>query len=161
MVQHRPGSHSHGHFAQATLLSLLASAGLVAQSDLLQIPPAAAHYRAEAWSATSGLPQNTVPAIVQTRLGPLWIATYGGLCRFDGEQFQVFDTVTGPGLRTNRFTSLHEGPDGTLWIGTEREGLARYRDGKFTHEEGLPRETIQTIATDASGRLLVVAAGAL
>ena len=161
MVQHRPGSHSHGHFAQATLLSLLASAGLVAQSDLLQIPPAAVHYRAEAWSATSGLPQNTVPAMVQTRLGPLWIATYGGLCRFDGEQFQVFDTVTGPGLRTNRLTSLHEGPDGTLWIGTEREGLARYRDGTFAHEEGLPRETIQTIATDASGRLLVAMAGAL
>src|SRR5947208_5626417 len=37
-----------------------------------------------------GLPQNAVNAILQTRDGYLWLATFDGLVRFDGLEFTVF-----------------------------------------------------------------------
>ena len=37
-----------------------------------------------AWSTQAGLPQNSVNAMVQTPDGYLWLATQGGLARFDG-----------------------------------------------------------------------------
>ena len=42
------------------------------------------------WSSENGLPQNSVHQILQTRDGYLWIATEGGVARFDGIQFAVF-----------------------------------------------------------------------
>jgi ligand-binding sensor domain-containing protein len=39
----------------------------------------------------NGLPQNSINDIVQTRDGFLWLAADGGLVRFDGLRFVVFD----------------------------------------------------------------------
>ena len=43
-----------------------------------------AQYRFDQWTADTGLPQNSVYAIKQTRDGYLWLATVDGLARFDG-----------------------------------------------------------------------------
>ena len=85
----------------------------------------------------------------------MWIGTYGGLCRFDGEQMEVFDTVTGPGLRGNRITCLHESADGTLWLGSDQSGLASYSAGRFQPCPEVSASAIQTLASDADGHLLV------
>ena len=45
------------------------------------------HYGHQAWRTDSGLPQNTVHAILQTRDGFVWLGTDGGLVRFDGIDF--------------------------------------------------------------------------
>jgi ligand-binding sensor domain-containing protein len=45
----------------------------------------------DAWKQTQGLPQNSVYRILQTRDGYIWIGTKGGLARFDGVRFTVFD----------------------------------------------------------------------
>src|SRR5262245_55124617 len=45
----------------------------------------------DSWTTDNGLPQNSVNDILQTRDGYLWLATYGGLVRFDGVRFAVFD----------------------------------------------------------------------
>ena len=63
------------------------------------------------------MPQNGVSAIVQTRDGYLWIGTYGGLARFDGVRFAVFDNNNTPAMFSSRVTSLFEDSTGTLWIG--------------------------------------------
>ena len=47
--------------------------------------------RFDSWTTENGLPQNSVRDIVQTRDGYLWLATEGGLVRFDGARFVVFD----------------------------------------------------------------------
>lgn len=47
----------------------------------------------ESWSTAQGLPQSSVRALVQARDGYLWLATFGGLARFDGTRFVVFDTA--------------------------------------------------------------------
>ena len=47
-------------------------------------PNAGAQYRFDVWTTDDGLPQNSVNDILQTRDSYIWLATYGGLVRFDG-----------------------------------------------------------------------------
>lgn len=77
-----------------------------------------------------GLPQASVNALLQGRDGYLWIGTYGGLARFDGNSFKTFRTSP-RGLVSNRILSLHEDRSGRLWIGTQDAGIALYEAGQF------------------------------
>ncbi len=83
------------------------------------------------WQTDDGMPQNGVSAIVQTRDGYLWIGTYGGLARFDGVRFAVFNNNNTPAMLSSRVTSLFEDSAGTLWIGYEAGELVRYKAGIF------------------------------
>src|SRR5258707_255979 len=74
------------------------AAGLDAADKLEQ-------YARQTWQTENGLPQNTVSAILQTSDGYLWFATDGGLARFDGQHFAIFDTQTGA-LRSDRVRGL-------------------------------------------------------
>ncbi len=110
------------------------------------------------WTTENGLPQNSVSSIVQTRDGYLWLGTFGGLARFDGVAFTVFDTVNTPGIKSNRIRALYEDAQGDLWIGTEHGGLTRYSRGVFTNyslEEGLPSTSVLSMTGDASGDLWI------
>lgn len=90
-----------------------------------------AQYRFDHWTTDSGLPQNSVFDMVQTRDGYLWLATVDGLARFDGVRFQVFNRSNSPGIINNRFISLFEDSYGDLWAGTEESGLTRQHSGRF------------------------------
>ena len=66
------------------------------------------HYGHQAWRTDSGLPQNTVHSILQTRDGYLWLGTDGGLVRFDGMDFVTFDAENTPQFKSDtrlRFAS--------------------------------------------------------
>ena len=111
-------------------------------------------YLTHCWQAEDGLPQNTVTAVVQTRDGYLWVATYSGLARFDGVRFAVFDGSNTPEMRSSRVTSLFGADDGTLWIGHEGGEVTRWRDGRFEAVTVNARWTgakIHDIGTDAAG----------
>lgn len=106
------------------------------------------------WRTDDGLPDNAITAIVQTHDGYLWIGTYGGLARFDGTRFVVFNSANEPGLQSDRITSLYEDPNGVLWIGHERGDLTCYRNGVFepqTERETGVRRKISAIGVDGSG----------
>ena len=53
-------------------------------------------YLRTTWTTENGLPQNTITAICQTPDGYLWLGTFGGLARFDGVKFTVFNTTNAP-----------------------------------------------------------------
>ncbi len=115
-------------------------------------------YRHTVWHDKDGLPQNTVRAITQTRDGYLWIGTDGGLTRFDGVRFTVFDRTNTKEIRNNSITALHEGRDGSLWIGTGGSGLVRFFEGRFTtysKADGLAHNFIRVIAEDPAGNLWI------
>src|SRR5882724_7587962 len=104
-----------------------------------------AQYRFDHFTTNDGLPQNTVSAITQTRDGYMWFATYGGLVRYDGLRFTVFDKGNVDGMSSNQFLALAEDARGTLWAGTGDGGLIRYRDRVFTTfstENGLPEKYV-------------------
>ncbi len=117
---------------------------------------ALAHYGIQSWQTDSGLPQNTVHAVAQGRDGFLWIATEGGLVRFDGAEFTVFSHANTPALPSDLIDGLTEDPTGALWISTSG-GLAVLRDGRieaFGQEHGVPATQIWRtwIGTEANAR---------
>src|SRR4030095_392229 len=65
-------------------------------------------YRASRWTTETGMPQNTVRCLVQTRDGYLWIGTRAGLARFDGVRFSVFSRATTPVMANDNCVALAE-----------------------------------------------------
>lgn len=118
--------------------------------------------RFDSWTTENGLPQNSIRDILQTRDGYLWLATEGGLVRFDGARFVVFDRSV-PGFESQRIGALREDRHGTLWAGTSDGKLIRYQAGRFTTyggKDGLPKAGSPAVGggrieEDAEGRLWV------
>src|SRR5438046_9579085 len=78
-----------------------------------------AQYQFDLWNTDSGLPQNSINAILQTKDGYLWLPTSDGLVRFDGLRFTVFNKATTRGTNSNRFTRLFEARSGGLWLAAD------------------------------------------
>jgi signal transduction histidine kinase/ligand-binding sensor domain-containing protein len=122
----------------------------------------AAQYQFDSWTTDNGLPQISVNSIVQTQDGFLWFATFGGLARYDGLRFEVFNTGNTKGLKSSRFIGLFEDRQTNLWITTEGQGITLYKNGKFrtfTTEDGLPDNYISRVGNDEDGNLLIHCAG--
>ncbi|MEQ6123878.1 two-component regulator propeller domain-containing protein [Pseudotenacibaculum sp. MALMAid0570] len=84
------------------------------------------------FNTKEGLPQSQVYDIVQDSIGYLWLATQGGgLARFDGDEFTVFNEKKG--LKSNFVNSLLVRND-SLFIGTY-SGLSIYTKGRFKNYE--------------------------
>src|SRR5260370_22666368 len=94
-------------------------------------PPESVPYSRRIWQSADGLPEDFAQSLAQTPDGYLWIGTSGGLVRFDGIRFTVFNPQTEPAFHDESIYSLLTSADGTLWAGTEGGGLIRYRAGSF------------------------------
>jgi ligand-binding sensor domain-containing protein/signal transduction histidine kinase len=117
---------------------------------------AVTQYNLDAWTTTSGLPQNTITAITQTQDGYLWMGSFGGLARFDGARFVVFDKSTTPALRNSGVHALLPDRDGGLWVGTNGGGLTLLKDGTartFGVAEGLGADVVRSLFQDRKGRV--------
>ena len=88
-------------------------------------------YMRRIWRIQDGLPEDTVQAIQQSQDGYLWIGTTGGLVRFDGSHFHLYDHASTPALADNSVFCILGARDGSLWIGTEGGGLVHFKDGVF------------------------------
>ena len=139
------------------MLSLLVAAplrGLGTQRKLSQ-------FGQQTWQSDSGLPQNTVHSVLQTRDGFLWIATEAGLARFDGLNFRVYDTQNTPQLRSDIINDLKEDSFDALWISTT-SGLVRETRGAFTlfsAADGLPSSAVSATYISHAGKLIAMTAG--
>ncbi len=72
-----------------------------------------------------------VNSILEARSGDLWAGTSVGLLHGQAGHFRLW--TTNDGLADNRVFGLAEGADGSLWVGTQGAGIARFRDGQFLH----------------------------
>ncbi len=146
-------SRRPGYILSALILLSLPSAGLDKTKD-------PARYGRQSWQTESGLPQNTIHAILQSHDGYLWLATEGGVVRFDGLKFVVYDSQNTPQLRSNNVRSLLEDLGHNLWLGTA-DGLVRFNGSQFetfTVDEGLPGNNVWSTYQDRSGRLWAITA---
>src|ERR1700678_1957485 len=100
--------HSLRTLSVCLLASLLGCAAL--RADGLE------GYTRHVWQAPDGLPEQTVQAFAQTPDGFLWVGTTGGLLRFDGAHFTLFDRQNTPSLHENNIFCLMVSRDGALWI---------------------------------------------
>jgi signal transduction histidine kinase/ligand-binding sensor domain-containing protein/DNA-binding response OmpR family regulator len=117
----------------------------------------------DVWTTSDGLPSDSVRAIAQTADRYLWFATVGGLARFDGVNFTVFNGSNTPLLKQAGIICLQAAPDGSLWMGTATGELLRYRHGYFEKipDPGLPNASIRTLLMDSRGVLWIGGDGGL
>ena len=120
----------------------------------LRFPP----FKKGAWRTLTyleGLASNQVRAVLRDRDGLLWLATLGGVSRYDGKRFENFTTEDG--LAHNRVNAIYQDRDGVLWFGTGG-GLSRY-EGRhfqnFTTRDGLAHDDVTTIYRDREEGLWV------
>ena len=81
------------------------------------------------WLRHNGLPSNAVNVVMQTHDGYLWFGTSAGLFRFDGVSFSKVNIGLENTNSYETISSLTETSDGSLWIGTEYNGLRQWKNG--------------------------------
>ncbi len=115
-------------------------------------------YARRVWHVEDGLPEDIVQAFAQTPDHFLWIGTTGGLVRFDGAQFVIFDRENTAALHENNVFCLLAARDGTLWIGTEGGGVLSYQNHAFrlwSKADGLINGYVRALREDRSGGIWI------
>lgn len=104
------------------------------------------------WSLEQGLPQSQVNDIVQDHDGQLWVATLGGLSRFDGSAFHTY--TKRDGMSSNSISCLLLDSRQRIWVGTTDKGLMLFTGSGFevyNQAAGLPAGGVYCIAEDSEG----------
>ena len=102
------------------------------------------------FTSENGLLATAATAIAQTGDGMIWIGGYGGLVRYDGETFEVFDE------EISGISDLMSGKDGSLWIASSDKGLFCYKDHELfsiPFEDGTTDFEAECLAEDADGKV--------
>jgi len=140
------------NYAWLFLLQLFITPFLNAQESSFK------NYVVSNWGMEEGLPQSSVNDIIQTKDGYIWLATFGGLVRFDGLSFTTFNRSNTEGLRSDRILQLFEATNGDIWITTE-DGLIRYQNKEFKSfvlgQEEFQVYSPLTLDEDDKGRLWI------
>ena len=116
------------------------------------------NYSAVLYDNTNGLPTSEANDIAQTSDGFIWIGSYSGLIRYDGNTFERMDSTTGISNVVKLFVDRQD----RLWIGTNDNGVAlKVRDGYrvWRMEDGLGSDKICAIGEDANGTLYIGTTG--
>ncbi|WP_438865566.1 ligand-binding sensor domain-containing protein, partial [Neptunicella sp.] len=149
-------NHLFKHFAT---LCLLAFCALLLQSRAVA---GISEIQFENFSSNDSLAQNIISDIVEDKQGFLWLATEGGLSRFDGYEFKSY--LSNPdnpnGIPDKLVLRLHIDNQGVLWV-TTNSGLYRYHretDNFTTYSKTnsqLNASSNTTIGNGPSGNLLI------
>lgn len=110
-------------------------------------------YSSVLYNNNNGLPTSEANAIVQSKDGFIWVGSYSGLIRYDGNDFYRFDSSMG----IASVVSLYVDSQDRLWIGTNDSGIALYEEGEFSFfgkSEGLPSLSVRSIAEDGEGNIV-------
>jgi len=103
------------------------------------------------YSTREGLSQSSIVTIYQDDEGFMWFGTYGGLNRFDGYNFKVFQPSSdNPNtISDNHVRTICQDTSGILWVGTTN-GLNRFftHTNEFVHFKNIPGDT-NSIAANA------------
>ena len=105
----------------------------------------------------NGLPTSEANAIAETRDGFIWIASYSGLVRYDGNTFERMDSTNGIANVGNLYVDKKD----RLWVGTNDAGVAVMEKDTirfWNEEDGLKSLNISEMAEDPNGVIYVSSA---
>lgn len=101
--------------------------------------------RFEELSIADGMAQSSGNTIMQDKQGYIWIATQGGLHRYDGYGFKIFTSVPfdTTSLSDSWVWGTNEASNGDIWLTTEGGGLNRLdpNTGKAVHYRHNPDDS--------------------
>jgi len=81
------------------------------------------------YGPNDGLPVSSASSARIDADGFLWIATHDGLARFDGQRFDVYDSMRFPAMSGNRVQSVHADPQGRVFAYTANGDWLAVRSG--------------------------------
>ncbi len=142
-------------FLVLTVLLPVSTANAAGNTDTVKTVDPVNHsdnYSAVVYDNTNGLPTAEANAIVQTSEGFIWIGSYGGLIRYDGNTFERMDSTTGVASVVSLFVDSRD----RLWIGTNDSGLALMENGEFRmwgEDDGLGSSFVCTIEEGSDGTI--------
>ncbi len=125
----------------------------ILQIDLNGEPKTLATY-----TMKDGLPDHSIRAIYDDRLGNMWFGGYEGGVAMLSPSGKIRKFTLADGMPDEHVRAIHQDRDGRIWIGTRDGGLAVYAAGKFqtiSVNDGLLSNTIWSLAEDDNGRLWV------
>ena len=134
----------------------------------LRLPAAPVECLFEHYSSEDGLSHNYISQILQDRNGYIWISTWYGLNRFDGNTFVNYTAQPGDysNLSHNRILSIDEDACGYLWVKTYDNSFYRFdsSEEKFVAvpgdvSPGLSRAIVGKYHCDRAGNVWMALSG--
>lgn len=107
------------------------------------------------WQTDEGLPDNSVTGVAQTPDGFLWVATYGGLMRFNGANFAA---VQLPSLNKKSLRTMLLDRQGRFWLGIDTGSVICVESNAshaYVNGDELPTDRIAAMAEDREGAIWV------
>lgn len=106
------------------------------------------------YTTKNGLPNNSILCIYQDTRGFLWLGTYNGLCRYDGNEFISFSDGRKETPLINSIQSISQDRTGDIWVATRTGVLAKleYSTKKWTWEQQL-QKGLSAIQCDSFGNV--------
>ncbi|NLB12535.1 MAG: hypothetical protein GX826_00730, partial [Gammaproteobacteria bacterium] len=83
------------------------------------------------YGSVDGLPVGSASSARVDVDGFLWLATHDGLARFDGQRFDVHDSMRFPAMSGNRVLSIHKDDEGRLFAHTSHGDWLSIRSGRI------------------------------
>lgn len=83
------------------------------------------------YGPADGLPVSSATSARVDPDGFLWLATHDGLARFDGERFDVHDSMRFPAMSGNRVLSVHDDGAGRLYALSAHGDWLRVQSGRI------------------------------
>lgn len=119
------------------------------------------HYIQRTYDNTDGMPEGRANDIAMTEDGILWVATYGGLYRYNGNEFRFMDKFSS----ARSIACLYVDDEDRLWIGTNDNGVSLCIGENitqvFTQADGLGSDSVQDIVKGSGNRYYVATTGGL
>ncbi len=111
-------------------------------------------FSAVLYDNSNGLPTSEANAITETKDGFIWIGSYAGLIRYDGNTFERLDSTDG----LTSVKCLYADSRDRLWIGTNDNGVAVMEKGslrKWGKLDGMKSAHTRAITEDANGTIYI------
>ena len=111
-------------------------------------------FSAVLYNNKNGLPTSEANTIAQTAEGFLWIGSYAGLIRYDGNSFERVSSTSG----IANVRCLYVDSRDRIWIGTNDSGVFVMEKGIRLHwdkEDGLRSISIRAICEDEDGIIYI------
>jgi len=139
---------------RAFLIAVLLMAGPLRLAAESVVQTAQEGWLVRTWQTDEGLPDNNVTGVAQAADGFLWVATLGGLMRFDGAHFEEFSAMHLPHVGYRNVRQMYLDRCGSLWLVMERGAVIRVSQSTarvFGAEDGFTDASVAAITEDVAG----------